>query len=323
MVTLLVLSYKSYKQLPTKLSDFYDALFQTLIQRHDGTKPGFTRIRSCSLDDAQYRQVFEALCILAKKAAKQSFDQESIYSLSQEAIQHCELNASPSCYIDDIVKITCLILRDGEEYRFIHKTVQEYYTSSYIRRKPESWAVDFYTRVLKGPFFQWEQELEFLSEIDKYRYNKWFYLPAILKYLSLTESDLNLLKKDNKIPEISFFISNWVVGFNEKDFELRSFSVGGYLNNWVLTMFSIYNLFNILEKTLKWSGNKINKLSSYKVSTEDGIASLCVIDLIKLGTAKELLIYIAQQSEKIINNAWNIMQSTKDEENSSFLDGLV
>jgi len=41
MVTLLVLSYKSYQQLPTKLSDFYDALFQTLLQRHDGTKPGF------------------------------------------------------------------------------------------------------------------------------------------------------------------------------------------------------------------------------------------------------------------------------------------
>ena len=41
-----------------------------------------------------------------------------------------KLIASPQEYLDDIVKITCLIIRDGEEYRFIHKTVQEYYTSS-------------------------------------------------------------------------------------------------------------------------------------------------------------------------------------------------
>ena len=41
-----------------------------------------------------------------------------------------KLIASPQEYLDDIVKITCLIIRDGEEYRFIHLTVQEYYTSS-------------------------------------------------------------------------------------------------------------------------------------------------------------------------------------------------
>ena len=37
----------------------------------------------------------------------------------------------------------------------------------------------------------WQQELEFLAEIDTYRYNRHFYLPAILEFLDTTEADLD------------------------------------------------------------------------------------------------------------------------------------
>jgi len=132
-VTLMVLLYKSYQHLPSKLSEFYDALFQTLLQRHDGTKPGFTRHRSCELDDIQYRSVFEAICILAKKSFPQTYKTKDLYDITKKALSICDLNAKPSAYVDDIVRITCLILREGEEYRFIHNTFQEYYTAAFVR----------------------------------------------------------------------------------------------------------------------------------------------------------------------------------------------
>ena len=90
---------------------------------------------------------------------------ESIYSLSQQALEQYYLKDSPSSFIDDIVKITCLIIRDGEEYRFIHKTVQEYYTASYIKKKPEHWAMEFYNRFMNSDaHFAWDQELEFYQK---------------------------------------------------------------------------------------------------------------------------------------------------------------
>ncbi len=192
MVTLLVLSYKSYQKLPAKLSDFYDALFQTLLQRHDGTKPGFARQRGCSLDDNEYRQVFEALCILAKKQGQQSFNSPAITQIAKEAISHSGFKANAATFVDDIVKITCLIIRDGEEHRFIHKTVQEYYTASFVQRKPDIWVKDFYLRLLNKGHSDWIQELSFLEEIDSYRYSRFFRLPAILAFLNVPEANLDL-----------------------------------------------------------------------------------------------------------------------------------
>lgn len=191
MVTLLVLSYKSYQKLPNKMSDFYDSLFHTLLQRHDGTKPGFTRERACDLDDGRYRQVFERLCILAKNTREQSYSFSTIHELSKNALQQSSVNVNPDNYINDIVKITCLIIRDGEEHRFIHKTVQEYYTAAFISKQPESWAKIFYKKALsRQSIGEWSQELEFLSEIDEYTYNRYFLLPGILQFLKLKQVDL-------------------------------------------------------------------------------------------------------------------------------------
>jgi len=82
MVMLLIISYKAHQQLPTQLSGFYDSLFQILLQRHDGTKPDYTRERRCKLDDLQYRHVFEALCIVAKEPNESSFDHKDMYRFS-------------------------------------------------------------------------------------------------------------------------------------------------------------------------------------------------------------------------------------------------
>ena len=193
MVTLLVMSYKSYQKLPSNLAEFYDELFQTLLQRHDGTKPGFTRGRSCKLDDAQYRILFEALCIVTKIAGSQSFTYNEFYNYTSKSMENEKLIASPQEYLDDIVKITCLIIRDGQEYRFIHKTVQEYYTSSFIRGRPEAWAERFYFKSLNSTMhITWSKELEFLSEIDTFRFRKYLKLPGILNILEITMDDLAL-----------------------------------------------------------------------------------------------------------------------------------
>jgi hypothetical protein len=340
MVTLLVLSYKSYKQLPAKLSDFYDSLFQALLQRHDGTKPGFTRKRSCALDDSQYRQVFETLCILAKRKGQQSFNGEQIYSLSQQALQQCDLQANPSSYIDDIVKITCLVVRDGEEYRFIHKTVQEYYTASYIRKKPESWAVKLYKR-LQNNVFKWREELEFLSEIDSYRYNKYLLLPVILNILNLKIADLDRLFEDVELPNNSEFLSSFAIRILRVD----NNSEGIYFMN-EANILQIYDFLDINYRDIihniilgiKRAGPKIREIikpinmketvgmifySDNKITFLEKDSSFYIGDLEKMGLAHELSSSIRSEYKRTFCKAQEILKSTKDEENSSLLEGLL
>jgi hypothetical protein len=228
MVTLLVLCYKSYKKLPSKLSDFYDALFHTLLQRHDGTKPGFTRERRCKLDDSQYRQLFESLCINAKREHCQFFDHEKIYKITEYAVQKCSLNVNPESYLDDIVKITCLILRDGEEYRFIHKTVQEYYVAAFVAKQPEKWAIQFYTRLPKKcSRHDWRKELDFLSEIDTHRFNKYYLLPSILSFLDIEEKDLDGRMKNPTLKQIRGLMSYLTVSIPKDNSHDLRYTISG------------------------------------------------------------------------------------------------
>lgn len=339
MVTLLVLCYKSYKQLPAKLSDFYDSLFQTLLQRHDGTKPGFTRKRSCALDDSQYRQVFESLCILAKKTGQQSFNGEEIYSLSQQALQQCALNANPSSYIDDIVKITCLLVRDGEEYRFIHKTVQEYYTASYIRKKPELWASKFYKRTQNyNSSRPLQQELDFLCEIDDYRYNKYYLLPLMLDFLNLTERDLDIPNHEITFPSESELLSGYILKVNFNDNKVGGGAIE-YKHNNALIM-QIYAGSEILPKVvdgINRAGKRLKEIDYPKGYYKDIVSQSNVLiqrrmenqiifsvgDLVKMGVAPALSSLIRKESKQILNRAREIWKSTKNDENSSLLDDLV
>jgi hypothetical protein len=190
IVTLLILTYKSYQQLPNKLSDFYDKLFEVLLQKHDGIKPAFTRKRNCKLDDMQFRYAFETLCILIKELEKSSLSHAEIYEYSKRALELNNFDVNSEKFLDDIVRITCLIQRDGEEYRFIHKSVQEYFAASYVKRRPEKWVKNFYEKLILTSPYGWREEIEFLSEIDEYRYNKLFKLPLILSALKIKEASL-------------------------------------------------------------------------------------------------------------------------------------
>lgn len=337
MVTLLVLSYKSYQQLPTKLSEFYDSLFQTLLQRHDGTKPGFTRPRGCALDDNEYRQAFETQCILAKKLGQQSFSVRMFVEITKKALTECGFRVSASAFVDDIIKITCLIIRDGEECRFIHKTVQEYYTASFIQKKPQAWASEFYSRLLIGEAsLSFEQELEFLSEIDLYRYNRFFCLPAILNLFKITDHDLDNKNISMKMESLSEMFDSMYITFSRLGLKGDHTGIHLYSNqcrSYILLLFTrdilANNPFMLLGKEAKEISEKHPELllrtskitSTFKEKSDSNILSIRLA--IEAGGMPSLVEAAKKEFTKYIEKANSIKTQLLKEENPSLLDGLI
>ncbi len=340
MVTLLVLSYKSYQKLPTKLSDFYDALFQTLLQRHDGTKPGFTRQRGCALDDNEYRQVFECLCILAKKKVKQSLTSKAVYDLTKESLKQCGHEERAAAFVDDIVKITCLIIRDGEECRFIHRTVQEYYAASYIQKKPDPWIREFYGRIVKNrnrTEREWEQELEFLSEIDEYRYNRYYALPSILKFLHITEKDLNGEVKSVSPAYLSSLFDGVTVFYRNPTRKPSEVFVGMswgrrggsrvhrlFCDNVVHSTFQILRGFceELVFQTLP--DHLPDPLAAPKKAVPGWEShELPLGNLMREGSVPSVVAAAQGEYSKLFQMARDLRRGLEDEENPSLLDGLI
>jgi len=193
LITLLIISYKSYPKLPDKLSDFYDSIFLVLLRRHDGTKPGFIRPRGCTINDTQYREIFDTLCFEANKLHRPFFDHRVMYELIKKSIERMDLTEDADGYLKDIIDVTCLILHEGNEYRFIHKSVQEYYAASFIKSRPDNLSRNFYNACMSdfSTSARWKQELGFLSETDTYRYYKYYLLPLCRRWLNVdNDNDL-------------------------------------------------------------------------------------------------------------------------------------
>ncbi|MFC4307684.1 NACHT domain-containing protein [Steroidobacter flavus] len=178
LLTLLVMVYNSRQEIPTSLSEFYDAIFFTLLTRHDKNKPGFRRKRESGLADSDLRKLFEAFCYAARRQDQLVLKDSTLRALLEQASGATGISCVTDAFIHDMTKVACLMLQEGFECHFIHKSVVEFHAAAFISSTSEDNARKFYLGVNSSKWLKWRQELEFLSQIDRLRYLKFFYVPS-------------------------------------------------------------------------------------------------------------------------------------------------
>jgi hypothetical protein len=184
MVALLMVRYKIDQSLPQNSASFYGSLFSLLLQRHDKTKGGYIRPRKSGVSDTVLEDFFNALCFVTRKANEDSFTRTDLIGFAKEAMKIIGSKGDVDKILADIIEITCMVVNDGDEFRFIHKSVQEYHAALFIREQPDEMAIAFY-RTMEAKWMLWQQDLHFLSEIDRYRYLKFFYIKDAQSVLNL------------------------------------------------------------------------------------------------------------------------------------------
>lgn len=183
MVALLMVRFKIEQSIPENEIAFYDGLFLLLLQRHDKSKGGYARPRKSKLGDFRIQDAFNALCFLTRKARRDPHVRD-LQTTASEAVALVAAATRGEDLVADIVEITCLVIIEGDEWRFVHKTVQEYHAALFVARQPDVAAIEFYKAMLtrwKG----WPQELRFLESLDRYRYQKHFAIPMLRAALGL------------------------------------------------------------------------------------------------------------------------------------------
>lgn len=180
LLTLLVIVYNATQEIPSSLPEFYDALFQTLLTRHDKTKPGYRRPRKTRLSDLELKRLFEAFCYAVRQRDLLVLKEESADELLKKACAVTNLSAHVEGFLADVSKVACLMEQEGFEYHFIHKSVVEFHAACFIKNTSDEISSRFYGAMLNTKWRKWGQELEFLSQIDRNRYLRYFYIPSAM-----------------------------------------------------------------------------------------------------------------------------------------------
>jgi hypothetical protein len=199
LLTLLVLVYQAEQEIPSELPDFFDKLFTTVFSKHDRTKPGYIRKHRTGLSESKFEALFKAFCFyVMRNNYSTSLSKEQFSNSYQEAASFTSNTCDESHFKYDVTKSVCLMQEEGFNIVFIHKSILDYFSASFLKNRTDQQAKAFYQQfhTRREAYYIWKYTLQFLSKIDTYRFYKYCTLP-ILKLAIERFQITNEITEDN------------------------------------------------------------------------------------------------------------------------------
>lgn len=202
LLSMFILTFESHPEIPTKRSTFYFNVFDTLYTRHDTSKGGaYIHDRKAKLERAQYTRILKTFCFQSYFKHNYSFSREALSGYLENVINICKYDVSFDDILYDLSVSIGILIKDGLDYCFPHRSMQEYFTASFIKSLPEDKKKDNVYPNFKKYSGVGETTLWMLcDELDMCSFNKYFILPTLKEYIdSLNPLHKGTFCEDDKI----------------------------------------------------------------------------------------------------------------------------
>mgnify|MGYP003647326991 CR=1 FL=1 len=132
LLSIMLLTYGANAEIPSKLSIFYNQAYEALFQRHDANKGGYSRERKTDLDIQDFSRIFSlfSLQTYEKRLFKMSRT-DCLYFISKSR-DRLNMDFNPENYLTDLLSAACLLMEDGLEIAYSHRSFQEYFVALHI-----------------------------------------------------------------------------------------------------------------------------------------------------------------------------------------------
>lgn len=133
LCTLVVVAYARDGFLFDKLSEFYQQAFDAVLFRHDKSKEFYVRKFVSGISITKCEDVFSAFCFKSYLASDKRFSREKIIEYIKDALEMESQPFDPSEVLRDFVECVCLIVKEGTDYKFSHRSFQEYFAAKFAK----------------------------------------------------------------------------------------------------------------------------------------------------------------------------------------------
>lgn len=177
LLSIMLLTYGENAEIPTKLSIFYNQAFEALFKRHDAYKGAFNRDRLSGLDIQDFSRVFSLFCLQTYDKRLFKMPRSVCLDYLSQSIKLLDLEATADNYLSDLLSATCLMIEDGLEITFSHRSFQEYFVALYISNA----SPDYQTKIIDRFWTNMisDNVLKLLSEINPELYERSLLLPKL------------------------------------------------------------------------------------------------------------------------------------------------
>jgi len=250
LLTMFIISFNTYAEIPQKRSMFYRQVFDTLYLIHDSSsKLAYVREKKSGLDKDKFEKALQAFCFITFFDNKYTFSDDYLNDvLSNVKSNKPQLDFENDRIIEDLTIALGFLTKEGFEYTFLHKSLQEYFAALYISNLSKENKKRVYRRlsskITNSKLYnidEYSNLYVLLSEIDDKFLIKDFLLP-ILKYILeyLSPEYIEVMKDSGELRQV-FEREFWALSMffkQEKSFEdiaNRHYIVWDKLHNLMLS----------------------------------------------------------------------------------------
>lgn len=212
LLTIMLLAYQDFAEIPDKLHIFYGRAFDVLYSRHDATKGSFVRekrLEKHGLASDDFKNVLSTFSAISYSHSKVAFEYESLIEYIQEAKIFTDLKFDSKDFLIDLTEAVCILTLDGSEYKYQHRSFQEYFTAMFINNLTDEEQTDFLKTLLdvNPNSLRGDTIFNMLFEMNQTKIEKNFLIPLLEELKdSIYDSDerktkLNFIK--NQFANIS------------------------------------------------------------------------------------------------------------------------
>lgn len=183
LLSIMLLTFDNYAEIPEKLHLFYANAFETLYYKHDATKAGYHREMKCPLTYDAFKKVFAQFCFYTYYQGKIELTQDDICDALRKKISNVPA-FNPMDYLYDLVNSICVLYKDGLNYKFTHRSFQEYFTAVFLKEMSDQHMKKLGTSLAKKDFSRLSHDSVFpmLRDMAEYRFEQNILLPLLVEF---------------------------------------------------------------------------------------------------------------------------------------------
>ena len=186
LLSMFILTFQSYSNIPQRRSDFYNQVFETLYSLHDSvSKMSFVREKQSGLSKEYFIEILKLYSFISYFDEKFTFSSLYIEEKLQLIKGKKNLNFDNQKLIDDLQIAIGILSKEGTDYTYPHRSLQEYFAAMYISSLSETNKAKIYDKIDSLMFHYRNSEREsdnfylLLSELDRRGVVKYAILPFL------------------------------------------------------------------------------------------------------------------------------------------------
>ena len=228
LLNIMLLTFNNNASIPDKLNDFYELAFSTLYNMHDATKESYVRDIRTGLSCEDFKILFAYMCFKSYFRDEYEFSEVKLRNYIQEAKEkYGKAPFTVDEFLEDLTMSVCMLVKDGLNYRFVHRSFQEYFAAWYTCKLTDDIQQKLLSNWLKeSNTVDADSYFSMLFNMQSEKVNKIIFAPGIkdikqkvdeegysfdlLKYLFKGISVRKSIKNRGGKKEASYGLSLWI-----------------------------------------------------------------------------------------------------------------